>query len=149
MQKFGCMNDFMVLRKKSLYFLFIILLSSSLLSNNITNIKATTTPTLISPADASYVTTSTPTATWSSVSGATDYHIQLSLVSDFSTIMGEDYITSTSYTPATGLPDNTYYWRVRAHSLSGGGWSLWPTAWTFTVDTAAPATPTLVDPNNF
>ncbi len=106
-------------------------------------------PTLISPIDKSVVTTSQPTFEWSSVSGAVEYNIQADTDTAFDPAIGSDYTSSTSYTPPPqmALPDDRYYWRVRAKD-SSGTWGSWSVVWRFNVDTMPPAKPILASPIN-
>jgi RHS repeat-associated protein len=83
-------------------------------------------PTLLSPANGALVSTFTPTLDWndSAPYAATEYEVQLSTVSDFSSVLGRGQggVTPFSqYTVTTPLaPNTTYYWRVRGRSSSGG-----------------------------
>lgn len=84
-----------------------------------------------------------PTWTWSSVSEAVTYRVQMSISSTFSSLSVNDAtITATSYTPPADLADNIYYVRVAAVNASGtqGGFSV-PKS--ITIDTTAPAAPIL------
>ncbi len=101
-------------------------------------------PTLISPANGATGVANPPTFQWSAVTGAMSYQLQVSLVSDFSsTIVDQNGITSTSYTPSA-LSNNTYYWRLRASNAGGTG--NWTTGWSFTI--SPPGVPTLILPAN-
>lgn len=64
-----------------------------------------------------------PSFNWSTVAAATSYTLEISTLSDFSSI--EQTITNISILPyslATSLSDNTtYYWRVRSANSCGGG----------------------------
>lgn len=142
--KFSCLS-----RKKLIFLLFSVFLTTSLFSGLLTNVKATLPPSLTSPSNGAYINDNTPTASWTPVILATEYHIQVALKDDFSTILGENYPTVASYTASPPLPDGLYYWRVRANAPSTGGWSGWSSVWSFRIDTVAPDAPTLVDPHNF
>jgi len=136
-------------RKKFMFLLFSLFLTTSLFSGLLTNVRATLPPALTSPSNGAYLMDNTPTASWTPVVLSTEYHIQLALIDDFSSILGESYPTVTFYTASPPLPDGRYYWRVRANAPSTGGWSGWSSVWSFRIDTVAPAAPTLVDPHNF
>jgi len=66
--------------------------------------------------------------------------------SDFSSPEIWVTVTSTSYTPTSGLSDNLYFWRVRQWRT--GSCSEWSQVWRFRVDTIPPARPILVSPLN-
>ncbi len=104
-------------------------------------------PFLLSPANLSTNIPLTPTLTWSVVSGATTYLIQIASNSGFTTIV--DSITSPTsqrIVPAGKLNmSSTYYWRVRAYnSITFGPWSE---VWSFST-AGLPAVPVLVSPPN-
>ena len=102
-------------------------------------------PTLVSPADGTPTRDNTPTFTWNVVPGLTSYRIQVSKSAAFSSTVVNSTRSSTTYTPATALLDGLYYWRVQARG-GDGIWGLWSAVWTVTVDTVAPAKPTLLSP---
>ncbi len=82
-------------------------------------------PTLLGPADNSYQTF-TPEFRWTAVKGANEYHLQVSTVQDFSTLVLDIYPDNTRYTPVDNLEnDREYYWRVAARDRTGtdGPWS--------------------------
>lgn len=82
-------------------------------------------PNSLSPSSGQYVSTS-PTLTWSSVTGASSYDVQVSVKSNFSKLVKNASVTGTSYL-ATKLRSRTlYYWRVRAKSSTApsSGWSV-------------------------
>ncbi len=136
--------------RKSLLILFISLfLTTSLFAGSLMDVRATIAPVLQSPSNGALLTDNTPTASWTPVTMATEYHIQIALKDDFSSILGEDYTTVTFYTASPSLPDGLYYWRVRANAPSTGGWSGWSTVWSFTIDTVAPAAPNVITPEHY
>ncbi len=84
---------------------------------------------------------------WTTVSTATAYHVQVSMVSDFSTIYMQDSLLTTGSTTVSGLTNSTkYYWRVRAKNV--GGASAWTSARSFTTIIAHPGMPLLSLPND-
>ena len=102
-------------------------------------------PTLSLPSNGSSTCDSTPYFDWSSVSGATSYHIQVDDNSSFSSPVINTTTSSSSYTPSSGLASGTYFWRVQASNACGyGGWS---STWSVTIQTT-PAAPTLSSPSN-
>ena len=141
-------KDDKMLREKRKFLVYLILISLISLSYSSTQtiVGLTTPPILRSPADGSYTNDNTPTAEWFSSPGATNYNIQISLVGTFSSILAEDFTAATTYTPSSPLPDNQYYWRVRAYD---GVWSSWSSIFDFTIDTVPPSAPTLNSPSNY
>ncbi len=102
-------------------------------------------PVLSSPISGSYISDPTPDFTWSAVTGATEYELQISASSTFSPLKeNPKNLSSTAYTSGT-LIDGKYYWRVRTMTPSLGTWS---SVRNFTVDTLAPAIPVLSAPTN-
>ena len=88
-------------------------------------------PTLLSPGNASTGQSSSPVLTWTTVSGASAYHVQISSSSTFGVITAEDStLTAVSWTAESLASGTTYYWRVEARSA--GSWSAWSSAWSFT-----------------
>jgi hypothetical protein len=72
-------------------------------------------PILILPDNDSETNDNTPTFSWSSVDGATSYHLQIDNDNDFSSPYFENNsITENTFTlpDANSLPAGTYYWRV-------------------------------------
>jgi len=103
-------------------------------------------PTLISPTDGETVTSGSYSFEWESVTGASEYQIQVSTDSNFTSTVIEEALFTTSYAPTTALSANTYYWRVRAEDSSGNQ-SAWSAVWSFTVSAepgTAPIAPTSV-----
>ncbi|MBI4690777.1 MAG: hypothetical protein HY754_11020 [Nitrospirae bacterium] len=93
---------------------------------------ASTAPSLISPSNNSTITNSDITFQWSSVANASSYEILVDNNSGFgSPELNETALTSTSRTITNHLPDNVYYWKVRA-KLSDGSYTAWSDAWQFT-----------------
>jgi hypothetical protein len=88
-------------------------------------------PALTSPADGAVGLPTSLTLSWSELSEATSYHLQVSTTSSFATmVIDQSGIPQTSY-PVSGLLNNTtYYWRVSA--TNAGGASGWSSAWRFT-----------------
>jgi hypothetical protein len=94
-------------------------------------------PTLTSPAEGSNSQPVTPTFTWSTVTGATQYRIilatnQSALLTDRSATTDTDpsvvfnqTVPGTSFTPLTALQNSTaYYWEVIGNnSTTAGTWS--------------------------
>jgi hypothetical protein len=78
-----------------------------------------------------------PIFTWDSVKIKTSYHLQVSLLQDFSTtIVDNNSLSSPTYTPVTPLiPLTLYYWRVSG--LNDGAVGDWSDSWMFTTLDAA------------
>jgi hypothetical protein len=86
-------------------------------------------PALSSPANAATALSRTPTFVWSSSGCASSYSIDISTVSDFSSIFKTEQTSNTSYTLPTSSTLSaytTYYWRVRVndYTSSSGVFSL-------------------------
>jgi hypothetical protein len=76
-------------------------------------------PTNLTPANGSFARPLAGNLTWSSVTGATTYNIQISTNATFTNIVVDANSATTTYAYA-GLNNNTqYFWRVRAGE--GGG----------------------------
>jgi len=103
-----------------------------------------TPPDLISPEDGSYLSDNTPTFVFSTVNGASRYWLQVGDSNFVSLVINDSILTDSSYTPIAGLPDTTYFWKVRAGNRFE--WSSWSSVWDFEIDTQAPDVPTLILP---
>lgn len=71
---------------------------------------------------------------WRPVAGAVQYQLQVDNSAGFSSPEIDVSPAVSSYTPATGLAEDTYSWRVRATN-GAGQWSAWSDPWTLTVKT--------------
>ena len=87
-------------------------------------------PTLVSPQDGSTVTSARPAFAWEAVAGAEQYRIQVDddageeHPGNFASPELDEMVVGTEYTPASGLSDGVYTWRVRASNAAGvGDWS--------------------------
>jgi len=116
-------------------------------------------PTLLSPTDGVYTYDYSPDLTWSAVTNASAYDVQIATDSGFSTIVSSGSVAGTTYTPS---PDLSYaaggfYWRVRA--TLGAFTSDWSATRTFrlylldvgfnTVDAAPIANPYVGELDSF
>lgn len=79
-----------------------------------------------------------PTLSWEAVSDAAFYRCQISPASDFSTLIADKYLTSTSYTPENNLPDGEIYWRISSKDMAGNE-SAFCASGSFKIDVTAPA----------
>jgi hypothetical protein len=100
-------------------------------------------PILLTPADASTITSFRPTFDWVDAFGASGYTIQVSKSISFNSSLLNKNITSSTYTPSASLPANAiFYWRVRSKiGKVYGSWSRQPLRFI-----TPPAAPTLVSP---
>ena len=88
-------------------------------------------PTLLAPANGDSITTRIPAFDWGDVSGATQYKIQISMTSDFSSIYLQASPVASEFTPTVDLPLGAIYWRVMA--LGPNGPSTWSMVRMFTI----------------
>jgi hypothetical protein len=103
-------------------------------------------PVLTSPGASATGIPVTTTLTWSAVSGALTYHVQVSTASSFATTIVDDSTLSVASELVGPLTNGTqYFWRVNAKNA--GGTSAWTTG-NFTTVVAAPSAPNLTAPAN-
>lgn len=78
-------------------------------------------PVLSTPADTQVLTTRIPTFSWRSSRGATSYVLEIATDADFEDIILSYTVTTTKFKlpGSVALPDDTYYWRVRAQDKAG------------------------------
>jgi len=98
------------------------------------------TPSLISPADNSVVTSLPITFDWTDVSDdktpPVKYELQVDDNNDFSSpIVNQIELTSSNYSVSLG--NGVYYWRVRAKD-NANNYSGWSNTWTITVNVTTP-----------
>jgi len=96
--------------------------------------SAATPPTLLSPADGSYISTSTPVITWST-NTAGDHRAQISSDSGFASVL-LDSTTANTYvvSTATLVSATTYWWRVAPTATTD-----WSVTRSFVIDLASPS----------
>jgi S1-C subfamily serine protease len=100
-------------------------------------------PSLLTPANQSSVSAGPVTLTWTAVTNASAYRVQVLHGTD-QTQAATD-ITGTSYVVPSGvLVAGAYSWQVGAYADST--WSDWSGAWMFTVQANAPSAPRLLTP---
>jgi hypothetical protein len=82
-----------------------------------------TAPVLTAPANNSTGISLTPAMSWTAVTGATNYRLQISTDSSFATTQYDTVVAGTTNTvPANKLTGMTkYYWRVSAGNSGGSG----------------------------
>jgi hypothetical protein len=105
-----------------------------------TNIVTNLQNLVQSPADA--LTTYDPLLSWTAVPGAVKYQLDINFSADFnpsSSVCCSSTTVATGYSPPRPLPNNTYFWRVRAINAQGadGGW-ITGTSFTQYFDTIPP-----------
>ncbi|TAK28394.1 MAG: hypothetical protein EPO21_22805 [Chloroflexota bacterium] len=105
-------------------------------------------PDLLSPATGSTASTRTPTLSWSPVTGALSYTVQVATSESFATPLVDvsvDAAGGGSYALSSPLDYSiTYYWRVRF--TNGTGTSLWSSVWN--VKAPPPPGPDLLSPTD-
>src|SRR5437763_16946803 len=93
-----------------------------------------------------------PKLSWAPVAGAAQYQVEINPAQDFapgSKVCCTDLTTGASLSPVHYLPNNVYYWRVRAVDINGnaGVWNQGPTfRKAFDDQTPSIAGPSLPDP---
>ncbi len=110
-----------------------------------TIVAAPVAPTLNSPASGAVNQQLSLTLSWSTVSNASTYYLQVATDLAFADIVFKDSaVTDTSMT-VSGLANGVlYYWRVMAQNQ--GGVSAWSNLSGFTTIAAAPKQPSLISP---
>lgn len=93
-------------------------------------------PVLSSPANGASNQSTTLSLNWGATAGATNYHIQVSTSSSFTSFVVNDTTTALSRQLTSLLNNATYFWRVGAMNASGSG--DWSAVWSFTTMLAAP-----------
>ena len=83
---------------------------------------ATNAITLLTPVADTIINQTAEQFTWTAVTGATEYNIQIGTDSAMTALQVNDSTAKTPSYQATGLKNTqTYYWRVRAKSAEGWG----------------------------
>ena len=110
-------------------------------------LKINHVPSLISPAEGARTNDNTPEFKWAGAVDAVKYELWVDNNADFASPEIRENISTVTHTPTSELADGTYSWRVMAFRADDTelGWS--PT-WTFAVDTQAPGSPQLREPEN-
>jgi hypothetical protein len=104
-------------------------------------------PTLSSPSNSATNQPLSLSLMWNTVSGTSNYHVQLSTSPSFSsTVVNDSTLMTTTKDVGPLSTSTTYYWRVNAKNP--GGTSAWSEVWSFTTIPPAPGTPTLASPSN-
>lgn len=101
-------------------------------------------PTNSSPADNAFSRPLNGTVSWSAVTGASTYNVQIATDANFNTIVvNQNGIATTSFDYTNFLNATKYYWRVRATNAEGTGAFSTPTSFTTLIGSA-----TLIAPAN-
>ncbi len=101
---------------------------------------------LVSPADGAEGVGTTPELSWESDPVATRYRVQISEASDFSNIIHNTTVVTTSWITPPLANAQTYYWRVRGLGPSGSG--PFSDQRSFTVEAGGPTQVELASPSN-
>ena len=102
---------------------------------------------LLSPENGADSVDLTPEFSWEETEAAQEYQLQLSLGSDFESVLADTTLSGTTFTPEDDLDVETiHFWRVRATNTGGAG--EWSEVWSFTTIMGAPAQVALVSPEN-
>lgn len=112
-----------------------------------TGVSASAAPLLLLPEDGAGDIPVQQNLTWQAAVDAQSYHLQVSTLSDFSSLkIEQSQINGTSY--QLSALDNAiqYYWRVRGENVSGFG--LWSQVRNFTTIIDLPNSPELLSPAN-
>jgi hypothetical protein len=104
------------------------------------------TPILLTPINYSSNQQLDPTISWSSVPGATLYHLQVSQDSNFNSTSIDDSLVLTTIKAPLLNRNTTYFWR--ACSKNSGGTSAWSEVRSFTTIPPATGAPILSSPAN-
>jgi hypothetical protein len=104
-------------------------------------------PTLVSPTDSATNQATSPTLSWSTVTGAASYNILVSSVSNFGSTVSSQTGLTTLFATVSGLANAAlYYWEVNA--TNAGGTGVWSSVWSFTTVVSAPRAPVLSSPTS-
>jgi len=106
--------------------------------------ETTTSVTLISPVDEADKVSTDLEFTWEPLSDSSAYKYQLSDNSSFNSVITEETVSGTSYTPEGLVHQKKYYWRVKVSGDTTG--DTWSNVWGFTTGTkdSEPETTTTV-----
>jgi hypothetical protein len=105
-------------------------------------------PMLAAPYDNLWLTTATPTFSWTfsdpdQYDNQTAFQVQLDDDPDFGSIdydSGKNLSASSSHTPVTPIPDGVYNWRARVWDTDGDN-SSWSASRKINIDTTGPLNP--------
>lgn len=115
-----------------------------IITYNLTGQLPPSPPNLILPSNGSVNIVINPTLKWTQVNGTTNYHLQVSIDSNFSSLVLNDSTIQTNEKTIQLQSQTKYYWRVRAKN--NAGWSLFSQVWSFTTISNPPSPPVLNSP---
>ncbi|MDP6958629.1 MAG: Ig-like domain-containing protein, partial [Planctomycetota bacterium] len=101
------------------------------------------TPSLSAPANGTVTNDTTPTLSWSAISDASFYTIQVDSNASFNSGYGWTTNSSSNSMTFTPIAEGTYYWRVKAVDVAGNH-SGYSRSRYFVIDTTAPTNPSLL-----
>ncbi|HET8581020.1 MAG TPA: lamin tail domain-containing protein [Candidatus Paceibacterota bacterium] len=111
-----------------------------------------TAPLLLTPSDGAATSTNDFYFTWADSIGKAPlsyvFHSSMNPAETGGVLTTGLWTSGTLTTPSihsTGAPDGTWYWQVRATDADGNQ-SDWSSIWSMTIDTHAPAMPTITSP---
>jgi hypothetical protein len=128
-------NQLLLHMKKNKPFLFFICL---LQVSAAFHAYALNKPVLLTPGNGSTGYVRNPGFSWSTVTGAYSYDIQVAADTGFTQILASrQWLNITRFVPAKVLPAGKVYWRVRALDTTGNDISDWSSRFTYIVATPA------------
>ncbi len=135
-----------VLRWRSILTTLNASLTPSIFSLSISYGSQINPPSLLTPLHGDVINNNMPKFEWESVSGALNYNIQIATDASFTplSLLINQTVVSTSYTPSSPLIDDIIYWKVAAIDLEGIG--VFSPVFMLTIDTI---TPTIAHPSDF
>jgi hypothetical protein len=99
-----------------------------------TCVLTATAPTLLSPAHRAHLTDTTPTFTWSDVSGETSYRLMIYTADRSFVFKKRVFVTNYTLKSTEALVATTYQWRVRSQDTVCDRWTPWSKRNTLFVD---------------
>lgn len=105
-------------------------------------------PVLLTPTNGSTVEDLTPTFDWNDAANAISYHLQIATKSNMTGLVFDSDVASSTYTPASNMAADLYYWRVLSTNSTGS--SAYTATWSANViaPPPPPGAPTLIAPAN-
>ncbi|HVO70213.1 MAG TPA: M6 family metalloprotease domain-containing protein [Aggregatilineaceae bacterium] len=107
-------------------------------------VRAVTVSILGAPKNAAHVTDTTPAFTWSAVSSAVQYNLEVYDDAGLSHVVFAYTGLLSTVSPTSPLSSGQHWWRVQVDR--GSGFEGWTPAWTLTVTLPPPQAPLLLSP---